>query len=227
LEKIMLLFWPWFVECAFQQQYYKTTLGLCDSVCLPLDALIWVACIVEMLLAGRWRSPVEVACTILPLVAAVACFIYRQRNPRTYRCKRSAITACRRMAILPYLSWVLLRRQLQPTGSWLAAFSHLFILSGGKFVLIATAFFLNSWWVAVPELVVSGLMLASAAPHSCSNILAGPQPYAGWKAAAAVMDKVSLGVYSTSVHDPRLEHAVCCTTLNTVLVSTQVEMLQA
>jgi hypothetical protein len=73
----------------------------------------------------------------------------------------------------------------------------------------------------VLELAVSGLMLGSAAPHSCSNILAGPQPYAGWQAAAAVMQKASLGIYGSSVRDPRMDHAVCCTTLNTVLVSSQ------
>jgi hypothetical protein len=220
MEKSMLLFWPWFVESAFQQQYYKTTLGMCDTVCLPLDAFIWIVDIVDMLLAGRWRSPLEVACTVPPFVAVLTCILYRRNNPDKYRRKHSAITACRRLAILPYLSCVLLRRPAQPTGSWSAALTHLFILSGGMHVMIATAFFLNSWWIAIGELVVASLMLGSAAPRSCNNILAGPQPYAGWKAAAAVMEKVSLGVYSSSVQDPSLEHAVCCTTLNTVLVST-------
>jgi hypothetical protein len=216
----MLLFWPWFVESAFQQRYYRTTLGLCDSVCLPLDALIWVIIIVAMLFAGRWRATLELACTVPPFVAALTCLLHRQRSVDKYRRKRSTITACRRLAILPYLSWVLLRQQPHITGSWPAALMHLLVLSGSAHTLIATGFFLNSWGVAVLELLVSSLMLGSAAPHSCSNILAGPQPHAGWRAAAAVMEKVSLGMYSSSVQDPRLEHAVCCTTLNTVLVST-------
>jgi hypothetical protein len=219
MEKSMLLFWPWFVECAFQQQYYKTTLGLCDSVCMPLDILIWLIDIVLMLVAGRWWAPLELACTVPPFVAAVACLLYRRRNPDKYRRKRSSTTACRRLASLPFLSWVLLRRQPQAIGSWPAALMHLLVLSGGVHTLIVSGLFLNSWGVAVLESLASSLMLGSAAPHSCSNILAGPQPHAGWKAAAAVMEKASLGMYSSSVQDPHLEHAVCCTTLNTVLVS--------
>ena len=69
------------------------------------------------------------------------------------------------------------------------------------------------------EIAVTALALGSSAPSSCSHILSGPHPNAGWLKAAAVMDRAAFNIYSGSMHDASKAHAVCCTTLNTTLVS--------
>lgn len=213
VDKRMLLFWPWFVECAFQQHYNRTTLGFMDTICLPLDVLIWFSCV----LAG-WRTPVECLCSALPLMSSIAFAVYKYKQPDRYRRQRTVLTAFRRFLVMPYLSLVLLRRPLHVAGRWQSAFLHLFVLSGSVHTIIATFFFLNNWWTALFEIALAAVMLGAAAPTACSNVLAGPCPHAGWQAAAALMDKAALNIYSRSLQNASLEHAVCCSTLNTVLV---------
>jgi hypothetical protein len=126
--------------------------------------------------------------------------------------------------IIPYLTLILLRQPLHATGSWPAAVLHLFVLSGSAHTVCASFFFLNSWWTALFEVTVSAVAFGSAAPAACKNVLAGPQPHAGWKAAAQVFDRAALNIYNTRLQEPGLEHAVCCTTLNTVLVGLELAM---
>jgi hypothetical protein len=204
----MLLFWPWFVECAFQQHYHRTTLGIADAVCLPLDVLIWIAC---MFSGGRM---LDVACALPPMLVALAITRLRHRQPELYTRRRTALTALRRASILPFLSLVLLRRPLHITGSWAAAAVHLLVLSGGLHSLIASFFFLNSWWTAMCEAVLTAVVLGSAAPAACANMLAGPQPHAGWRAAAGEQGRLyTLYAASSSrqhaCHVPRMFVACC------------------
>lgn len=186
----MLLFWPWFVESAFQQHYDRTTLGIADAVCLPLDILIWV--LVSITSGGQLLC---LACALPPLLVTVAVVLLRHQQPELYTRRRTALTALRRLGIVPVLSLVLLRRPHYVTGSWAAAMVHLLVLSGSMHSLIAPFFFLNNWWTAMCEAVLTAVVLGTAAPAACTNMLAGPQPYAGWRAAAGEQ-------HSTAQHAP-------------------------
>lgn len=168
---------------------------------------------------GAWRTPRELLCTLPAVLSSLGFAAFKQQRPAHYVRHRTAITAFRRCVIMPYLGLILLRRPLHATGSWPAAVLHLLVLSGSVHTFIANFFFLNNWWTALIEAVVSTFALGSAAPSACRNVLVGPQPHAGWRAAAELFDKAALGIYSSRLKDPALEHAVCCTTLNTVLVS--------
>jgi hypothetical protein len=208
---------PRFVECAFQQHYSRTTLGVCDSICIWLDIVIWLCCIL-----ASWRTPKALLCTVPTLLTSLGLAVFKQHRPAQYNRHRTAITVFRRCTIHPYLA-LILRQPLHATGSWPAAFScrflHLFVLSGSVHTVIASFYFLNKWWTTLFEVAVSAVALGSAAPAACRNVLAGPQSRAGWQAAAELFDKAALNIYSNRLQEPRLEHAVCCTTLNTVLVS--------
>lgn len=212
----MLLFWPWFVEAAFVAAYNTTTLDPVDNICVPLDVVIWACC--------AWSSrhmPSELIFSVPALMSALWVALYRRRNPDRYRRWRTAITSIRRAIILPFLHHQL--RKLLPASVHPVAAGalQLLVLSGSLHTLIATAFFLNEWWLAPLEMVLTVLMFATAAPAACANTLAGPHPHAGWQVAAALMDRAALGTYSRSLQDPSTAHAVCCTTLNSVLVSVQ------
>lgn len=296
IDKRMLLFWPWFVESAFQQHYQRTTLSVADAVCLPLDIFIWV-----LICLTSGGQTLCLACALPPLMVTLSTVLLRHQQPELYTRRRAALTALRRLGIAPALGLVLLRRPHHVTGSWAVAAVHLLVMSGSMHSLIAPFFFLNNWSTAMFEAVLTAAMLATAAPAACTNILAGPQPYAGWRVAAGeqhstaqpdpphpskkhqpmayarvvsvvagsshltqkhkpkrrlsditrcdvdssspqttkvahspsspthkippspfpagLMDKAALNLYSSSLQDPALEHAVCTTTLNTLLVS--------
>lgn len=213
MDKRLLLFWPWFVECAFQQNYYNNTLDLCDRVCLPLDIIIWVCCAL-----GSWHKPQELFWVAPGFLWALCVAVLRRRHPNWCRRRRTAITVARRLMALLYLGFVLLRQPLQPTGTWQAAVVHLFVLSGGVHNTIAALFFLNPWWVSLWELALGALVLGSAAPETCRHVMEGTHPDAGWRSAAALMDRAALNIYSSTLENPKLAHAVCCTTLITMLV---------
>ncbi len=121
---------------------------------------------------------------------------------------------------MPCLAFVLLRRPVQASSNGQAALALLWVGSGSSHMLLATVIFLNSWWVSVAEAVVSALMLSTAAPSSCRSVLAGPHT-AGWQTAAAVLDRATLGIWRHSLAQPDMAQAVCCTTLNTTLVSAE------
>lgn len=211
----MAVFRPPYVGQGFQQHYTSTTLAHVDRISLPADILIWAAG-----LLSTWHTPLGTLCAAPPLAFAVGCTLWRHTCHEGYLRHRTAITAMRRLTIYPYLTLVYLAQrppQAAATASPLAAFVHLFVLSG-SFVVCAAALMLNYWWTALWEVPVSVAAFAATAPISCRDILAGPQPYAGWRAAAELMDATALNIYSSSLQDSALEHAVCCTTLNTMLV---------
>lgn len=210
----LLLFWPPVVEQSFQEHYSSTTLHLCDSINMPLDMIIWI-----LSLLSSWRTTLGLWCTLPPLACVLGLTMLRHVSPAAYSRHRTFITVLRRLAFYPYLSLVLLHRPPHATSSWQAALIHLFVLSGSFHAACAAVVLLNHWWTALWEMAVSVLAFAAAAPVCCSNILAGSQPKAGWRAAAGFMDTAALGIYSSSLQDERMEHAVCCTSLNTVLVS--------
>lgn len=141
LDRYLLLFWPWFVECAFQKHYHSSSLNLCDSLSLPLDVLIWTAAVLQTW-AHRWQLLV----TLTPLLGGAACWAYKWFRPDRYMRRRTAITVLRRLAILPYLGLVLLRSPLTASHIWQNT-GGLLVLSGGIFTLTATFLFLNSWWI--------------------------------------------------------------------------------
>lgn len=213
MDKRLLLFWPWFVECAFQQHYNSNTLDPCDRICLPLDIVIWVCCAL-----GARHTPQQLLWVAPGLLSAVCVAVLRRRHPNWCKKRRTAITAARRLMVLPYLAFVLLRQPLHATGAWQAAVLHLLVLSGGVHNTIAAFFFLNPWWVSLWELALGALVLGSAAPATCKQLMEGTHPDAGWRSAAALMDHAALNIYSSTLEDPKMAHAVCCTTLNTMLV---------
>lgn len=214
MDKRLLLFWPWFVECAFQQHYNSNTLDPCDRICLPLDIVIWVCCAL-----GARHTPQQLLWVAPGLLSAVCVAVLRRRHPNWCKKRRTAITAARRLMVLPYLAFVLLRQPLHATGAWQAAVLHLLVLSGGVHNTIAAFFFLNPWWVSLWELALGALVLGSAAPATCKQLMEGTHPDAGWRSAAALMDHAALNIYSSTLEDPKMAHAVCCTTLNTMLVT--------
>lgn len=124
IDKRRLLFWPWFVESAFQQHYQRTTLDVADAVCLPLDILIWVR--IFLTSGGQMLCLI---CALPPLLVTVAVALLRHQQPELYTRRRAALTTLRRLLIAPYLSLVLLRRPRHLTGSWAAAVVHLLVLS--------------------------------------------------------------------------------------------------
>lgn len=78
---------------------------------------------------------------------------------------------------------------------------------------------------AVAEIVVGVLVLGSAAPSCCRGLLTWSHPGAGWRTAAALMDRASFNIYKSSLIQADKAHAVCCTTLNTTLVCGWLEPL--
>lgn len=212
VDEKLLLFWPWFVECAFQKHYRCTTLHLVDAVSLPVSLVIWVACIFSC-------TPWQLVTVLPPMTFEAWVWYHKYNQPERYNKRRTVLTAMRRLGIIPYLGFVQLRRPFHASSSWQSAIMLLWIGSGSGHTLVATFIFLNSWWVAIAEGVAAFLLLAPAAPSSCASVLSGPYAAAGWPTAAAVMDRATLGIWRRSLAQPDMAHAVCCTTLNTMLVS--------
>jgi hypothetical protein len=211
-----LLFWPWFVEFAFQRHYRCSTLHLADAVSLPVSLLIWVACLAAVAFSGNCKLW-HLLTVLVPAAYESRAWHHKYNDPERYNKRRTAITVLRRVGILPYIAFVLLRQPVHAPTNWQAAFTLLCVGSGSAHTLIMHVFFLNSWWVAIAEGLLSVLLLASAAPSGCRSVLAGPHT-AGWGTAAAVFDRATLGIWRRSLEQPDMAQGVCCTTLNTTLV---------
>lgn len=218
LDKKLLLFWPWFVECAFQKHYHSSTLSLVDSFSIPVSILIFFSDLVFAVIDSNfWK-----AATILPALAfEFWCLAYRYRYPEKFTKRRSTLTTIRRLGILPVLSMFVIRNPalVQTDSRGKAALVLLVVASGSLHNFAAMFLFFSPWWTTIAELAVGTALLGTAAPSSCRNLLAGPVPDAGWPTAAALMDKAALGLYKRSLSQPDMAQAVCCTTLNTTLVS--------
>jgi hypothetical protein len=213
------MFWPWFVECAFQRHYRCSTLHMVDTVSLPVSLLIWTVGLL-VFAVGSNSSPWHLLAVLPPMAFEAWAWYHKCNDPERYNKRRTAITATRRLGVMPYLACVLLRQPVHASTNWQAAVTLLWVGSGSAHTLMASVFFLSSWWVSIAEGLLSVLLLASAAPSSCRSVLAGPHT-AGWGTAASVFDRATLGVWRRSLDQPDMAQAVCVTTLNTSLVSAQ------
>lgn len=132
-------FTPRFVEKAFWQWYYNTTLSVHARVALRLDVAIWLVCCCVVGVRS-WYLLYTILCVF---ISAVVARIHDKHNA-WYKKHARALTTLKRLLTFPNIK-LMPSRGVQSPGMWQMVLVHIILRSGAIYNAIQPFYYTNYW----------------------------------------------------------------------------------